>query len=89
VWTEGAHLVLRVQLTGTAAQRPVLAELTRDLAVLPIVLHASIQHVRDQAVAIFGIVVGDVSETLSRRIGEYLTTRVSRLEVLGYVQQLA
>ena len=89
VWTEGGYLVLRVQLTGTAAQRPVLGELTRDLAVLPIVLRASVQQVREQAVVTFVVAIGDLSESLGRRIGEYLTTRVSRLEVLGYAQHLA
>jgi hypothetical protein len=67
----------------------VLAELTRDLAVLPIVLRASVQQVREQAVVTFVVAIGDLSESLGRRIGEYLTTRVSRLEVLGYAQHLA
>jgi D-methionine transport system ATP-binding protein len=89
VWTEGAYLVLRVQLTGTMALRPVLAELTRDLAVLPVVLHAAIQHARDQALATFVVAIGDCGGSLGPRTAEYLTTRVSRLEVLGYVQRLA
>jgi D-methionine transport system ATP-binding protein len=88
-WTKGMHLVLRVQLSGDAAQRPVLAEMTRDLDVLPVVLHAAIQHVREQAVASFVVAFRDAGEPLARHVGDYLAARVSRLEVLGYVRQLA
>jgi D-methionine transport system ATP-binding protein len=88
-WTRGTHLVLRLQLSGDAAQRPVLAELTRDLDVLPVVLHAAVQHVREQAIASFVVAFTDAGEPLARRVGEYLAARVSRLEVLGYVRQLA
>jgi D-methionine transport system ATP-binding protein len=89
VWTKGAHLILRVQLSGDAARHPVLAELTRDLDVLPVVLHAAVQHVQEQAVASFVVAFSDAGETLARRVGDYLAARVSRLEVLGYVRQLA
>jgi D-methionine transport system ATP-binding protein len=88
-WTQGTHLVLRVQLSGDAAQRPVLAEMTRDLDVLPVVLHAAVQHVQEQAVASFVVAFRDAGEPLARHVGEYLAARVSRLEVLGYVRQLA
>ncbi|MDR3531051.1 MAG: ATP-binding cassette domain-containing protein [Rhodopila sp.] len=88
-WTQGAHLVLRVQLSGDAAQRPVLAEMTRDLDVLPVMLNATVQHVQEQAVASFVVAFADAGEALARRVGDYLAARVSRLEVLGYVQQLA
>jgi D-methionine transport system ATP-binding protein len=88
-WTEGSHLVLRMQLSGDAAQRPVLAEMARDLDVLPVVLDAAVQHVQDSAVASFVVAFSDAGEPLARRVGEYLAARVSRLEVLGYVRQLA
>jgi D-methionine transport system ATP-binding protein len=88
-WTQGSHLVLRVQLSGDAAQRPLLAEMTRDLDVLPVVLQAGIQHVQEQAIASFVVAFMDAGEPLARRVGEYLAERVSRLEVLGYVRQLA
>ncbi len=88
-WTTGTDLVLRLQLAGTAAGNPVLAELTRDLDVLPVVLDASVQRVQDHALASFVVAFSDPGETLARRIGEYLASRVSCLEVLGYVQQLA
>ena len=88
-WAEGTHLVLRVQLSGDAAQRPVLAEMTRDLDVLPVVLHAAIQHVQEQATASFIVAFKDAGEPLARHVGDYLAARVSRLEVLGYVRQLA
>jgi D-methionine transport system ATP-binding protein len=88
-WTQGMHLVLRLQLSGDTAQRPVLAEMTRDLDVLPVVLHAAVQHVQEQAVASFVVAFKDAGEPLVRHIGDYLAARVSRLEVLGYVRQLA
>jgi len=88
-WAKGAHLVLRLQLSGEAAHSPVLAEMTRDLDVLPVLLHAAIDHVRDHAVASFVVAFSDAGETLARRVGDYLAARVSRLEVLGYVSQLA
>jgi D-methionine transport system ATP-binding protein len=88
-WAQGSHLVLRVQLSGDAAQRPVLAEMTRDLDVLPVVLQAAVQHVQEQAVASFVVAFRDAGEPLARCVGEYLAARVSRLEVLGYVRQLA
>jgi D-methionine transport system ATP-binding protein len=88
-WTEGTHLVLRLQLSGDAAQRPVLAEMTRDLDVLPVVLQATVQHVQEQAIATFVVAFGDAGEPLARQVGDYLAARVSRLEVLGYVRQLA
>jgi D-methionine transport system ATP-binding protein len=88
-WAQGSHLVLRVQLSGEAAQRPVLAEMIRDLDVLPVVLHAAVQDVREYAVASFVVAFTDADEPLARRVGEYLAARVSRLEVLGYVRQLA
>jgi D-methionine transport system ATP-binding protein len=88
-WTQGTHLVLRMQLSGDAAQHPVLAEMTRDLGVLPVVLHAAVQHVQEQTVASFVVGFRDAGESLARRIGEYLAARVSRLEVLGYVRKLA
>jgi D-methionine transport system ATP-binding protein len=87
-WSRGAHLVLRIQLSGDAAHRPVLAQMTSDLGVLPVVLHASVQSVQDHALASFIIAFNDQSEPLARRVGEYLAARVSRLEVLGYVHQL-
>jgi D-methionine transport system ATP-binding protein len=88
-WARGTHLVLRLQLSGEAAQRPVLAEMTRDLDVLPIVLHAAVEHVQEQAVARFVVAFRDAGEPLARCVGDYLAARVSRLEVLGYVRQLA
>jgi D-methionine transport system ATP-binding protein len=88
-WARGTDLVLRLQLSGAAAGDPVLAQLTRDLGVLPVVLDASVQHVQDLALASFVVAFRDPGETLARRIGEYLASRASRLEVLGYVQQLA
>ena len=88
-WAEGTHLVLRVHLFGDTAQRPVLAEITRDLDVLPVVLHAAVQQMREQAVASFVLAFRDAGEPLARRVGDYLAARVSRLEVLGYVRQLA
>jgi D-methionine transport system ATP-binding protein len=88
-WTQGSHLVLRVQLSGNLAQRPVLAEMTRDLDVLPVVLQAGVQHVQEQAVASFVVAFRDAGEQLARHVGDYLAARVSRLEVLGYVRQLA
>ncbi len=88
-WTRGTDLVLRVQLAGAAAENPVLAQLTRDLGVLPVVLDASVQRIQDRALASFTVAFHDPGELLARRIGEYLASRVSRLEVLGYVQQLA
>jgi D-methionine transport system ATP-binding protein len=88
-WTRGMDLVLRVQLAGDAAGRPILAQLTRDLAVLPVVLDASVQRIQDHALASFTVAFSDPGELLARRIGEYLAARVSRLEVLGFVQPLA
>src|SRR5271166_262088 len=88
-WTEGTHLVLRVQLSGDAARNPVLAQMTRDLDVLPVVLNATVQRVQDHALASFIVAFSDAGEPLARRVGEYLGSRVSRLEVLGYAQQLA
>jgi D-methionine transport system ATP-binding protein len=88
-WAQGSHLVLRVELSGEAAQHPVLAEMTRDLDVLPVVLQAGVQHVQEQAVASFIVAFRDAGEPLARRVGDYLAARVSRLEVLGYVRQLA
>ena len=66
-----------------------LREMTRDLDVLPVVLQAGVQHVQEQAVASFVVAFRDANEPLARRVGEYLAARVSRLEVLGYVRQLA
>jgi D-methionine transport system ATP-binding protein len=88
-WAAGTHLVLRIHLSGDATERPVLAEMTRDLDVLPVVLDAAVQHVREHIVASFVVGFKDAGEPLARRIGEYLLTRGSRLEVLGYVKQLA
>jgi D-methionine transport system ATP-binding protein len=88
-WSRGTHLLLRVQLCGDAVQDPVLAEMTRDLNVLPVVLHAAVEQVREQSVASFVVAFKDAGEPLARRVGEYLAARVSRLEVLGYVRQLA
>jgi D-methionine transport system ATP-binding protein len=88
-WTRGSHLVLRVQLSGPAVGNPVLAQLTRDLDVLPVVLNASVRHVQNHAMASFVIAFDDPENTLARPVGEYLASRVSRLEVLGYVRQLA
>jgi D-methionine transport system ATP-binding protein len=87
-WTQGTHLVLRLQLSGDAAQRPVLADMTRDLDVLPVVLQAAVQHVQKQAIATFVVAFRDAGEPLVRQVGDYLAARVSRLEVLGYVRQL-
>jgi D-methionine transport system ATP-binding protein len=87
-WTQGTHLVLRVQLSGNATQHPVLAEMTRDLDALPTVLHATIQQVKEEAIATFVVAFRDAGEPLARQVGEYLAARVSRLEVLGYVRQL-
>ena len=83
-WTQGSHPVLRVLLSGEVAQRPVLAEMTRDLDVLPVMLQADVQHVQEQAVASFIVAFRDAGEPLARRVGEYLAARVSRVEVLGY-----
>jgi D-methionine transport system ATP-binding protein len=88
-WTRGTDLVLRVQLSGDAAHNPVLSQLTRDLEVLPVVLDASVQRIQDCALASFTIAIRDPGEPLALRIAEYLASRVSRLEVLGYAQQLA
>jgi D-methionine transport system ATP-binding protein len=88
-WIQGTHLVLRMQLSGDTAQRPLLAEMTRDRDVLPIVLDAAVQHVREQVVASFVVAFSDATEPLARYVGDYLAARVSRLEVLGYVRQLA
>ena len=60
-----------------------------DGAPHPVVLHAAVQHVQEQAVASFVVAFRDAGEPLARHVGEYLAARVSRLEVLGYVRQLA
>jgi D-methionine transport system ATP-binding protein len=88
-WSAGAHLVLRLHLTGEAARSPILSELSRDLSVLPVVLDADIQHVQTQSIARFVVAIRDASDSLVRHIGEFLSARSSRLEVLGYVRQLA
>ncbi len=88
-WIEGTHLVLRLQLAGGLAQRPVLAEMARDLNVFPIVLHAAVQHVQQYPMASFVVAIEGACEPLTRRVGEYLASRVSQLEVLGYARQLA
>jgi len=88
-WIQGSHLVMRVQLSGDVARRPVLAEMIRDLDVLPVVLHAAVGDVPEHAAASFVVAFADADEPLARRVGEYLAARVSRLEVLGYVRQLA
>ena len=88
-WSLGSHLVIRLHLSGEAARSPLLAELSRDLSVLPVVLDAEVQHVQDHSVARFLVAFRNAGETLARRIGEYLASRASRLEVLGYVRQLA
>jgi ABC-type methionine transport system ATPase subunit len=81
--------VLRVHLEGKATRRPVLAEMTRDLDVLPVLLDADVQQVHDHPVASFTVAITASGEPLVRRVGEYLAARGSRLEVLGYVSQLA
>ena len=58
-------------------------------SVLPVLLDADIQHLENHSVARFVVAFRDASEPLTRRIGEYLSLRSSRLEVLGYVRQLA
>jgi D-methionine transport system ATP-binding protein len=88
-WSSGAHLVLRLHINGEAARGPILAELGRDLSVLPVLLDADIQHLQSHSVARFVVAFRDAGESLARRIGEYLSLRSSRLEVLGYVRQLA
>jgi D-methionine transport system ATP-binding protein len=88
-WSQGAHLLMRLHVSGEAVQHPFLAEMIRDLDVLPVVLHAAVQDVKAQAVASFVIAFRDAGESLARLVGEYLAARVSRLEVLGYVRQLA
>ena len=88
-WSAGAHLVLRLHISGEAARSPILAELGRDLSVLPVLLDADIQHLENHSVARFVVAFRDAGESLTKRIGEYLSLRSSRLEVLGYVRQLA
>jgi D-methionine transport system ATP-binding protein len=88
-WSAGAHLVLRLHVTGDDARSPILSELSRDLSVLPVLLDADIQHVQTHSVARFIVAFADAGDSLARRIGEYLSLRSSRLEVLGYVRQLA
>ena len=88
-WSFGAQLVLRLHITGETARGPILAELSRDLSVLPVVLDADIQHVQNHSVARFIVAFRDAGDGLAKRIGEYLSSRSSRLEVLGYVRQLA
>ncbi len=88
-WTQGTHLVLRLQLSGDTAQRPVLAELTRDLDVLPIVLDAAVQHVQEQAVASFVVAFRDASEPLARHVGGLSRGARFAPGSVGYVRQLA
>jgi D-methionine transport system ATP-binding protein len=88
-WSLGAHLVMQVHMSGDAARTPVLAELSRDLAVLPVVLDAGVQHVQGHSVARFIIAFRDGGDAVMRGVSEYLASRALRLEVLGYVQQLA
>jgi D-methionine transport system ATP-binding protein len=88
-WRAGAHLVLRLHLHGAAARAPILAELGRDLAVLPVLLDADIQHAQSQSVARFVVAFRDAGDQLVRQVREYLSTRSLRMEVLGYVSQLA
>ncbi len=83
-WSAGAHLVLRLHISGEAARSPILAELGRDLSVLPVLLDADIQHLENHSVARFVVAFRDAGESLTKRIGEYLSLRSSRLEVLGY-----
>ena len=88
-WAEGAHLVLRLQLSGEAMRDPVLAQMARDIDVLPVVLHADVQQIQERAIANFVVAFKGDGEVDAGRIGEYLAARVSSMEVLGYVQQLA
>jgi D-methionine transport system ATP-binding protein len=88
-WSEGSYLIVRVHLDGAAVHRPVLAAMTRDLDVLPVLLDANVQHVRNHPIGSFTVAFRDGGEALIRRIGGYLAAHALRLEVLGYVSQLA
>ena len=81
--------MLRLQLSGEAMRDPVLAQMARDIDVLPVVLHADVQQIQERAIANFVVAFKGDGEVDAGRIGEYLAARVSSMEVLGYVQQLA
>ncbi|BCP52180.1 methionine import ATP-binding protein MetN [Kaistia sp. 32K] len=81
----GAEIVLRLDVAGEAARRPLLAEAAAELGLLPRLLHGGIDHVRDQPLGTLFIAVPVSGPGDRDRILHHFDGKVSGLEVLGYV----
>ena len=81
----GTEIVLRLDVAGDAARRPLLAEAAAELGLLPRLLHGGIDHVRDQPLGTLFVAVPVAGPGDRARILHYFNDKVSGLEVLGYV----
>jgi D-methionine transport system ATP-binding protein len=81
----GAEIVLRLDVSGDAARRPLLAEAATELGLLPRLLHGGIDHVGDQPIGTLFVAVPVPGPGDRARILRHFNDKVSGLEVLGYV----
>lgn len=81
----GADSVVRVDLHGAQARRPLLAELSAALGVPVTLLHGGIDHVQGEPTGSLFIGIPGQNGDLDRRLGAVLADRATTYEVLGHV----
>jgi D-methionine transport system ATP-binding protein len=88
-WKAGSGLVFRIDSAGPEVRAPILAELAQTFGVRPTILHGLVHQIQHQPVASVIVGIADAAENLAERVRLHLASRVTRLELMGYVDDLA
>lgn len=81
----GSLAVINITFLGSETRQPILADLVTHCGVRPTIIHGTVDHIQEQALG--HLVIAFEAESLER-VREHLQSRISRLEVLGYVNSL-
>lgn len=82
---EGAEIILRIDVAGEAARRPLLSELSADVPGTFRLVHGGIDHVQQQPVGTLFVAVPGADAAHLARVTTFLKDRHARVEVLGHV----
>ncbi|WP_217577738.1 methionine ABC transporter ATP-binding protein [Mesorhizobium sp. GbtcB19] len=82
---EGAETILRIDVAGEAARRPLLSELSAGVPGPFRLVHGGIDHVQQQPVGTLFVAIPGADAGHLAKVTTFLKNREARVEVLGHV----
>ena len=82
---EGTETIIRIDVAGEAARRPLLSELGASVPGPFRLVHGGIDHVQRQPVGTLFVAIPGADAAHLAAVIAFLTSRGARVEVLGHV----